>query len=256
MFRCQEATTTEPGVRVTMTRVNRHSPCPSPPTAAPPCPAAGLRYSATAGSRLGPRKRTAAVLTHGTPRHAEVLFRFWGFSFSQLTVELLSEGIKQVRDGFLHADVSLQLSAQRSHAFAFNPTRYDVAEPRQNILYTKTTNFTDLSLLRSDLLEAPQVQNRVTDQLPRSMEGDESSSVGAVDVGPQQAKLVQKGTRVWFVPDPSGVDRRVLTQQKCMGWSGPVPVHIDLLQPQTLLIGDQAQTDHLHQGPDSHPELQ
>lgn len=35
-----------------------------------------------------------------------------------------------MRDGFLHADVSLQLIAQRRHSFTFDTARYDVAEPR------------------------------------------------------------------------------------------------------------------------------
>lgn len=107
-----------------------------------------------------------------------------------------------------------------------------------------------------DLLKAPQVQYRVADQLAWPVEGDESSSVGAVDVGPQQPELVQQGARVRFVADPRSVDRRVLTEQQRVGRTGPVPVHIDLLKPQTLMIGDQAQADHLHQGPAGlHPEL-
>lgn len=51
-------------------------------------------------------------------------------SVCQLTVELVSEGVQQVRDGFLHTDVSLQLSAQWCHSFIFDTTRHDVAEPR------------------------------------------------------------------------------------------------------------------------------
>lgn len=52
-------------------------------------------------------------------------------TFCQLTVELISEGIQQVRYSFLHGDISLQLSAQRRHSFTFDPARHDVAEPRQ-----------------------------------------------------------------------------------------------------------------------------
>lgn len=108
----------------------------------------------------------------------------------------------------------------------------------------------------SDLPETGQVQDRVADQLTRAVEGDESSSVGAVDVGPQQPEPVQQGTGVWFVSDPGGVDRRVLTQQQSVSPTGPEPVYVDLLQPQTLLVGYQAQADHLHQRPaDLHPEL-
>lgn len=44
---------------------------------------------------------------------------------------MLPEGVQQVRDGFLHADVSLQLAAQRRHAFPFDAARYDVTEPGQ-----------------------------------------------------------------------------------------------------------------------------
>lgn len=38
----------------------------------------------------------------------------------------------------------------------------------------------------ADLLEATQVEDRVTDQLSRAMEGDEAASAAAVDVGAQQ----------------------------------------------------------------------
>lgn len=79
------------------------------------------------------------------------------------------------------------------------------------------------------------------------MEGDESSPVRPGHIGPQQAQLVQQGLGVGFVADPGGVDRRVLTQQQSVSRAGPVPVHVDLLQSQSLLIGDQAQADHLHQ---------
>lgn len=48
-----------------------------------------------------------------------------------MTVELVSEGVQQVRDGLLHINFSLQLSTQWCHPFAFDATRYDVAEPRQ-----------------------------------------------------------------------------------------------------------------------------
>lgn len=108
-----------------------------------------------------------------------------------------------------------------------------------------------------DLPEAAQVQDRVADLLARAVEGDEPPSVGAVDVGPQQPQPVQQGAGVGFVPDPGGVDRRVLTQQQGMSWTGPDPVYIDLLQPQTLLVGHQAQADHLHRGPaELHPDLE
>lgn len=106
------------------------------------------------------------------------------------------------------------------------------------------------------LLEAGQVEDRVTDQLPRPMKCDESSSVGAVDVSPEQAEAVQQGGRVRFVADPGGVNRWVLAQQKSVSRTRPVLVHIDLLQPQSLLVGNQAQTDHLHHRPAAlHPGL-
>lgn len=41
-----------------------------------------------------------------------------------------------------------------------------------------------------DLLEAAQIQDRVADQLSRPVEGDEASSVCAVDFGTQQAESV------------------------------------------------------------------
>lgn len=89
------------------------------------------------------------------------------------------------------------------------------------------------------------------------MKGDESSSVGAVDVGPQQAELVQQRGGVRFVADPGGVDRWVLTQQQSVSQTRPVPAHVDLLQPQSFLVGDQAQTDHLHHWPAAlHPGLE
>lgn len=44
---------------------------------------------------------------------------------------MVSEGVQQVRDGFLHADVPLQLAAQRRHALPFDAARHDVAEPGQ-----------------------------------------------------------------------------------------------------------------------------
>lgn len=57
--------------------------------------------------------------------------------------------------------------------------------------------------------------------------------------------------------DPGGVNRWVLTQQQHVSWTGPVPLHIKLLQSQSLLIGDQAQADHLHHRPAAlHPALQ
>lgn len=49
----------------------------------------------------------------------------------QFTVELLFESIQEVWDGFLHADVSLQLSTQWSYTFSFNATRYNVIKPCQ-----------------------------------------------------------------------------------------------------------------------------
>lgn len=118
-------------------------------------------------------------------------------------------------------------------------------------------NHIKLQRSSSNLPEAGQVEDGVADQLPRTMEGDESSSVGAVDIGPKQAELVQQGGGVGFVADPDGVDRRVLTQQQSMSWTGPVPVHVDLLQPQSLLVGDQAQADNLHHWPAAlHPGLE
>lgn len=51
--------------------------------------------------------------------------------FSQLTVEPAPEGVQQVGDGFVHADVPLQLCTQRRHSLALDATRHDVAEPRQ-----------------------------------------------------------------------------------------------------------------------------
>lgn len=36
-----------------------------------------------------------------------------------------------MRDGFLHTDVSLKLSAQRRHSFTFDTAWHDVSEPRQ-----------------------------------------------------------------------------------------------------------------------------
>lgn len=59
-----------------------------------------------------------------------VLISFRCLSVCELTAEPVSECIQQVRYGFLHADFSLQLSAQRRHSFAFDTTRHDVAEPR------------------------------------------------------------------------------------------------------------------------------
>lgn len=221
-------------------------------------------------------------------------------SVHQLAGELVSEGVQQPGDGFLHADVSLQLSAQRRHSFTFDAARHDVVEPRhvgvavqsqtmrRDVSTTVDSNGTDLvvsdpnssvrrrrcfktktaadrdhgSLQLADvpanaLLEAGQVQDRVADQLSRPVEGDETSSVGAVHIGPQQAESVQQLGRVGFVADPGGVDRWVLTQQKSVSWTGPVPVHKELLQPQSLLVGDQAQADHLHHRPDAlHPGLE
>lgn len=81
------------------------------------------------------------------------------------------------------------------------------------------------------------------------MEGDESSSVGAVDVSPQQVQMVQQVGGVRFMADPGGIDGRVLAEQQSVSRTRPVAVYIDLLQPQSLLVGDQAQTDHLHHGP-------
>lgn len=107
------------------------------------------------------------------------------------------------------------------------------------------------------LLEAAQVEDRVADQLSWPVEGDESSSVGAVNVGPEQTQAVQEGGGIGFVADPGSVDRRVLAQQQSVSWNGSVPVHVDLLQLQSLLVGDQAQTDHLHHGPAAlHPGLE
>lgn len=98
-----------------------------------------------------------------------------------------------------------------------------------------------------DLLETAQVEDRVADQLARPVEGDESAPVGVLHVGPEQAQALQLRRRVRFVADPGGVDRRMLTQQESVSRTGPVPVHVDLLQPQSLRVGDPAQTDHLHQ---------
>lgn len=141
--------------------------------------------------------------------------------------------------------------------FSSWPTYQRTLWGNRTALHPEPQTPSDLRPLRSDLLKAPQVQHRVADQLARSMEGDESSSVGVVDVGPKQPEPIQYWTRVRFVPDPSGVDWQVLAEQQRMGRTRPVPVSVDLLQPQTLLIGHQAQTDHLHQGPGGlHPELQ
>lgn len=77
------------------------------------------------------RKKASWVKQFLRRRRAGILVGFWRFCLRQPAAELLPEGVQQVRDGFLHADVSLQLSAQRRHAFAFDPTRHDVVEPRQ-----------------------------------------------------------------------------------------------------------------------------
>lgn len=57
--------------------------------------------------------------------------RLWFLCISQLTVELMSEGVQQVGDGVLHADVSEQLGAQRGHAFLLDTTRHNVSKPGQ-----------------------------------------------------------------------------------------------------------------------------
>lgn len=101
----------------------------------------------------------------------------------------------------------------------------------------------------ADLLEAAQVEDGVADQLSRAMEGDEAASAAAVDVCAQQSQPLQGLLGVGLPADPCGVDRRVLAQQQRVGRTGPVPVHIQLLQPQGLVIGDQAQANHLHQWP-------
>lgn len=98
----------------------------------------------------------------------------------------------------------------------------------------------------ADLLEAIQIENRVADQLTRPVEGDESTSVGMVDLRTECAEAVQVRRRVRFMADPSGVDRRVLTQQQSVSRTTTVPIHVDLLQLQSLLVGNQAQADHLH----------
>lgn len=95
--------------------------------------------------------------------------------------------------------------------------------PEQNQRY-ESKHIADLTLLISHLFETAQVQNRVADQLSWAVEGDESSSVGAVDVGPQQPELLQQGTGVRFVPDPGSVDRWVLAQQQGVSRTGPEPV--------------------------------
>lgn len=135
-----------------------------------------------------------------------------------------------MRDGFLHADVPLQLGAHGRHSFTFDTTWYDVAEPRhigvtvqsqamrRDVATTVDSDGTDLVVPDPDsgvrrrrrldtkpaadgddgllqltdvpantLLEAAQVEDRVADQLSRPVEGNESSSVGAVDISPQQA---------------------------------------------------------------------
>lgn len=51
------------------------------------------------------------------------------------------------------------------------------------------------------------------------------------------------------MPDAGGIDWRVLTQQKGMSWTREVSLHVALLQLQGLLVGDQAQTDHLNNRP-------
>lgn len=43
----------------------------------------------------------------------------------------MSEGVQQVGDGVLHADVSEQLGAQRGHAFLLDTTRHNVSKPGQ-----------------------------------------------------------------------------------------------------------------------------
>lgn len=98
----------------------------------------------------------------------------------------------------------------------------------------------------ADLLEAVQIENRVADQLTRPVEGDESTSVSMLDFCTECAEGVQVHCRVGFMADPSGVDRRVLTQQQSVSRTITVPIHVDLLQLQSLLVGNQAQADHLH----------
>lgn len=50
--------------------------------------------------------------------------------FHQLAVELVPEGLQQVGDGLLHADISPQLGTQRRHSFTHNAAGHNVAEPR------------------------------------------------------------------------------------------------------------------------------
>lgn len=49
--------------------------------------------------------------------------------------------------------------------------------------------------------------------------------------------------------DPSSINGRVLTQQKSVSWTREVSLHIELLELQSLLVGDQAQTDHFNNWP-------
>jgi len=63
-------------------------------------------------------------------RSSAVRLSFRRLSVRQPAVELLPEGVQQVRDGLLHTDVPLQLCAQRRHPFTHNAARHHVAEPR------------------------------------------------------------------------------------------------------------------------------
>lgn len=134
-------------------------------------------------------------------------------------------------------------------------TVFSSSETYQRRLYGGGARFspTPLDNLKTrtstHLLEVAQVEDRVADQLTRPVEGDETTAVGLVDLGPQQPQLVQRCCWVRFLTDPSCINWRVLTQQESMSRTGTMPLHIDLLEPQSLQVGDQAQADHLNNRP-------
>lgn len=62
---------------------------------------------------------------------------------------------------------------------------------RSNISTFPSTTFDPLTTkTRADLLEAAQIEDGVADQLTRPVKGDESTSVGLVNLSPKQPEAV------------------------------------------------------------------
>ena len=67
------------------------------------------------------------------------------------------------------------------------------------------------------LPEAPEVQDRVADQLARPMEGNQPASVRPEELGSQEGQPALLLGGIWGIADPDGVDRRVFAHQQGVG---------------------------------------